>query len=211
MPPLGGSWEPLEKQQYLMDHRIRLRREKQGIPAGEMGWIVKGEGTTSLVKFDYFPVPVHCAVSLLEAWVPQGIHPRSSKGVQTCLKQPTVEAQAVGEAERAASAVNVATQTDKEVFHVYLDEGASSTVPLVCDRMTQYDKVIFDCKAACDRLHLALNLTSRPGPRDDREKMLELGDILRRVDEAFEDACIRLKTYRLQTRRDSQCQTGRWC
>ena len=186
-----GSWEPLAKQEFPMDFRVRLCREQGDIPAGEMGWVVQDVGAKCGVRFDYYLLPVMCLTCCLEAWVPGDIAVASS----TRASQPST----AWHLEQQ----DVETQTLDAC-----EQGHSSSAPLACKTHTAYTKLLAEFRAALDLLRLNLDVAPWPPPRDDLERMWNMRDTIQRVYQVLEDTAHQLQEHQEQERCDSYTQVG---
>ena len=70
-------------------------------------------------------------------------------------------------------------------------------------------KLLVECRAACDGLRWQRNVAAWPPPRNDQDKMLDMGDMLWRLDRELERLDRQLQRYRCQELCDSYTQTRR--
>ncbi|CAE7198739.1 unnamed protein product [Symbiodinium pilosum] len=152
------------------------------------------------------PLPSYCSVAS-QAGHAMGIATTTAVSTTQTESLPTVSAAVQTHSFLGFATKDPGVQTSSSSLSA--QPGQSSTEPVACKSRTQYTKLLLDYQDARNRLYLALNLASLPAPRNDSEKLLELGDILRTVDEEFEVMSGQLHKYKPQEQCDSYTQTSR--
>ena len=100
--------------------------------------------------------------------------------------------------------MNAFVQTAREVPRVHLDPGSSLTVPVSCERKTDYTKLLLDCEAGNRRVHQALGTALSEFSGSMRETIRR--NMVLAYDE-WEAVDRELARYRHQRRSDSYTQT----
>ena len=183
-----GRWEPLEDHWFRKGARVRLRYDSlphrlklRGIPAGENGTYLgmMSSGHCSVRYDNWTKGSVLDELEDFEAWIPRF----------------------------ANASIQTGVQDSGSCLPTRVDQGGSSTEAVACKSTAAYTKLLLDCQTACDGLRWQLNVAAWPPPHDDQEKISDMGDMLRRIDQEVEQFYRQLQRYHCQELCDSYTQT----